>query len=195
MRLLTPGLAALIVAAGTAVAAPPFQPVTPLSEWDMETPGGFKIVRQNGTTTTSLGGFLIPRRMRITEPDGTVSRFRYPFEFVAPPDPTQPGCARGFAEVHIPDERGLLYVNDEPEPLRGPVLDVRTPFLKRGECYTLHLRAAFRSGDDLLIQDQTVTVSGGETRAVRFGGASAIRIPLRPRGEMLPPPRELPGKE
>jgi hypothetical protein len=194
MRLLIPGVAALIFAA-SAAAGPPFPPGRLYDGWDPATPGGFKIFSKDGTTITSYGGFLIPRHDRIQEPDGTITRFRYPSEFVAPPDMTEPRCARGFAEVHIPDERGLLYVNDEPEPLRGPVLDVRTPFLKRGECYALHLRAAFRAGDDLLIQDQAVTIQGGETRVVRFGGASAIRVPLRPRGEMLPSPRELPAKE
>lgn len=192
MRLLTPALTALIVAAGTAAAAPPYPPVTPLSEWDLETPGGFKMVRKNGTTITSLGGMLAPRWVRITEPDGMVSRFKYPSEFRAPPWLTEPRCARGFAEIHIPDARGLLYVNDDPKPMRGAALDVQTPFLKAGERYTLQLRAAFRAGDELLIEDRTITVGGGETTVVRFDGVNAVRVPLREKMELLPPPRMLP---
>lgn len=194
MRLVIPGVAALIFAA-TAAAGPPFPPGRLYDGWDPATPGGFKIFRKDGTTTTSFGGFLIPRHDRIKEPDGMITRFRYPSEFVAPPYLIEPRCARGFAEVHIPDARGLLYVNDDPEPLRGPVLDVQTPFLKRGERHTLQLRAAFRAGDELLIQDQAITIAGGETVVVRFNGMHAMRVPLREKSELLPPPRELPQNE
>jgi hypothetical protein len=108
----------------------------------------------------------------------------------------RPIC-RGILEVHLPDPNGLLYVNGNPEPLRGPVHVLRTEILKGGPAEVFVLRAAFRSGGELLIEDRTVAAGRGERIPVTFDGTNAIRVKLPhpgPGAEELPPPRQLPGE-
>lgn len=119
------------------------------------------------------------------------------------PRPIQPGVGtwrdlshrRGIVEVHLPDERGLLYVNGNPTPLRGPVQTLHTEVLKAGQSQLFELRAAFRSGDDLLIEDRTIAAHAGERAFLVFDGVTAMRVKLpapTDGAEQLPPPRQLP---
>lgn len=186
-------LAALALAAGVASAAPPYPAAPPSDGWEFEAPGGITFIRKpNGMTIASTGGLFTQRRVSVTEPDGTVTRFVYPSAFHSPTSLQELDYARGFVEVRIPDERALLYVDDEPDPLRGAVLKLKTPLLEVGKSYTLPLRAAFRSGDELLIQDLAVVVPAGAVKVVKFDGVNAVRVPLPGQGEELPPPRVLP---
>jgi hypothetical protein len=101
----------------------------------------------------------------------------------------------GIVEVHVPDARGLLYVNGEPEPRYGPVQVLRTEPLYAHTPQTFLLRAAFRSGDNLLIEERTVSVSAGEVTSVTFDGSGAVRVKLPAGAEELPKPRALPGEK
>jgi hypothetical protein len=105
---------------------------------------------------------------------------------------------RGFVEVHMPDDRGLLYVNGDPTPLRGRDQVLHTEILKADCVQRFELRAAFRSGDHLLIEDRTVTIHRGEVVSVTFDGNSAIQVNLpapAPAREELPLPRHLPPSD
>jgi hypothetical protein len=106
---------------------------------------------------------------------------------------------RGIVEVHLPDERGLLYVNGDPTPFRGNVQVLRTEVLPVSQPQVFLLRAAFRSGDDLLVEDRAISACAGEVIQVIFDGSKAqrVKLPARgPDGEQLPPPRQLnePGR-
>jgi hypothetical protein len=99
---------------------------------------------------------------------------------------------RGIVEVQLPDERGLLYVNGNPTPLHGPVQVLRTEFLPRCGAQVFELRAAFRAGDELLIENRTLVIHAGERTSVTFDGGKAVRVKLPLAGEELPSPRPLP---
>jgi hypothetical protein len=99
---------------------------------------------------------------------------------------------RGIVEVQLPDERGLLYVNGNPTPLHGRVQVLRTEFLPRCGAQVFELRAAFRSGDELLIENRTLVIRAGERTSVTFDGHQAMRVKLPLAGEELPSPRTLP---
>jgi hypothetical protein len=89
----------------------------------------------------------------------------------------------------------VLYVNGKKTQSRGELIRLETPELDSSKTNSYHLRAAFRSGDKLLIQDRTVEVQPGRTTTVTFDGKDATSVPLSPANphpgglELLPPPR------
>jgi hypothetical protein len=106
--------------------------------------------------------------------------------------------ARGVVTVGMPDDRGLLYVNGEEYPRRGRTHVVRTELLEAGQPTVFVLRAAFRSGDELLVEERTITVPAGATTVIAFDGSKARRVKLPPLPEgfdELPPPRALQAQE
>ena len=155
--------------------------------------GGLIIVRHGNQTTTSLGGALFPRRVKVTTetPDGpVVARFILPSAFQSPNRPPLPESAPAFLQVEIPDDDGLLYIEGELIHTKGTVRWYQSPPLPPGRDCTLHLRAAFQSGDHLLIEDKEVSLQAGANTAVKFDGRQAQSVAL-PKGptEPLPFPR------
>jgi uncharacterized protein (TIGR03000 family) len=113
--------------------------------------------------------------------------------------PATPTTAKAFIEVQMPDPFGVLYVNGKKTGSRGEFIRLETPPLESGKDHAYDLRAAFRSGDKLLIQDRTVQVQAGRTITVAFDGkdahSTALRPPSPPTYEMLPYPRPATDKD
>jgi hypothetical protein len=89
-----------------------------------------------------------------------------------------------------------VYVEDHLTSTRGTERVLETPFLEPGKAYRYRLRAAFRSGANLLIQEQVAWVQAGRETAVRFDGVGALAIPLTPSDnppsdDRLPAPRKI----
>jgi uncharacterized protein (TIGR03000 family) len=109
--------------------------------------------------------------------------------------------AKALLDVRIPDPYGVLYVDGKKTESRGESILLETPVLEAGKENIYHLRAAFRSGDRLLIQDRTVQVYPGRTTTVAFDGKDARSAPLPstnpapPGYEMLPYPRPATDKD
>jgi uncharacterized protein (TIGR03000 family) len=99
---------------------------------------------------------------------------------------------RARLEVQVPDARGLLYVDGQRIEPRGAHYSLRTPPLEAGEAYYYHLRAAFRSGERLVIQDRKIEVHAGQAVSITFDGKNALSVPLPGEIEQAPPPRVLP---
>ena len=91
--------------------------------------------------------------------------------------------------MEIPDTYGHLYIEGELVRGRGPTRQVESPPLLPGKTYPLHLRAAFKVGDNLLIEDQQVLLHGASI-GVTFDGSKAVSVPL-PRSdvELIPLPK------
>jgi uncharacterized protein (TIGR03000 family) len=105
--------------------------------------------------------------------------------------------SRAFLEIRVPDPRGLLYVDGRRIEPRGASYSLQTPPLEPGQAYYYHVRAAFRSGERLLIEERTVAVHAGRTVAIAFDGKDALSVPLPPATtssgeELAPTPRVLP---
>jgi uncharacterized protein (TIGR03000 family) len=103
---------------------------------------------------------------------------------------TPPAPAKALLEVRMPDPYGVLYVNGKKTESRGESILLETPLLESGKEHVYHLRAAFRSGDRLLIQDRIVQVQPGRTTTVAFDGKDARSAPL-PQANPTPPGYEL----
>jgi uncharacterized protein (TIGR03000 family) len=108
--------------------------------------------------------------------------------------PARAADASAVIEVHLPDEGAVVYVNGVKTSSRGTVRLLQTPLLEPGKVHIYGLRAAFRSGDNLVIQDRQVEVQAGRTTSVTFDGNKARTIPLfappaNDTPELLPPPR------
>ncbi|MGE3808638.1 MAG: hypothetical protein AB7K24_28565 [Gemmataceae bacterium] len=170
-------------------------PGAPWWEFDYRFPGGITYIHHKGQSVCSVGGLFTRRRVIVTERDGgspVRTRFVYPSAFHTPNAMLDLKYGRGVVEVGIPDENGLLYVNHEAEPRRGPVHVLVTPVLEAGQTQVFKLRAAFRSGNDLLIEEATVSARPGQPHQVVFTGSHAVRVPLPDRTEQAPAPRTLP---
>jgi uncharacterized protein (TIGR03000 family) len=156
--------------------------------------GGLVIIRQGDTIINSLGGGLLPRRVRIRTctPDGAVvTRFLMPpaSHFHCPPP--IPGVAPALISVAVPDNDGLIYIDDQLVSSDGTLRSLQSPPLPPGISYPLHLRCAFKSGDNLLIEEKQVLIQAGESISVSFDGKKAVSVPLPREPQMLPPPHEL----
>jgi hypothetical protein len=159
--------------------------------------GGLMIIRQGNQTTVSVGGVLFPRRVKTTTatPEGpVVTRIVLPSAFQSPVRPPLPESAPGFLQVEIPDDDGLVYIEGELIHTTGTSRRYQSPPLPPGAPCILHLRAAFKVGDNLLIEDKQVAIQAGENSVVQFDGIKAVSVPL-PRGdaEPLPFPRTKKG--
>jgi hypothetical protein len=166
----------------------PFNPDgTPLSAM-----GGLIIIRQGNQTTTSLGGGVFPRRVKVVTatPEGpVVTRFSLPSSFHGPSSPlAQPA----FLRVEMPDPDGLIYIEGELMRSSGISRLLQSPPIPLDMHCPLRLRAAFRVGDNLLIEDKQVQLHAGESTSAIFDGSRAFSVPLRLDGvEIIPfPPRE-----
>lgn len=153
-------------------------PGAPWWEFDQRTPGGVLIIHRPGRTITSMGGVLLPRRVTVRQTGALPARIKYPSAFHAPTSLLAPGDTHGIVSVEIPDERGLLYIGDDPTPLRGAAHVLRSPPMAPGEIATYRFRAVFREGDQLLVQDRAVAVEAGRAIYVTFDTAGAARVAL-----------------
>jgi hypothetical protein len=147
-------------------------------------PGGIVFGRVNGQRVLRVGGALFPMRVRVTEPgpDGPVTtRMVYPSSGqsslvplalqhqVVMPSPAPGACG---VRVQIPDPIGLLYVDGRLSDSRGEARFVETP------AGTVRLRAAFKSGEKLLIEEKEVVVRAGQVTDVAFDGSRATAVAL-----------------
>jgi uncharacterized protein (TIGR03000 family) len=148
--------------------------------------GGLIFLRQGDQTTLSLGGVLLPRKVRVTTatPEGpVVTRFTLPSVLHSPTMPPFLGTAPAFLRVDIPDRYGLLYLDGELLRTPGAERLLQSPPLPPGQAYPVHLRAVFQVGGDLLIEDKQVLLRAGESVVVTFDGSRATSVPLPREGK------------
>ena len=139
------------------------------------------MIRQGNQTTFSLGGVLVPRRVKIATatPEGpVVTRFVLPSTFHSPHGVPIPQAAPAYLQVSIPDDYGLVYVEDSLVRSHGNARKLQSPDLPPGVTYSLRLRGVFKAGDSLLIQDKQVVIRAGENAPVTFDGSDAIAVRL-----------------
>jgi uncharacterized protein (TIGR03000 family) len=132
---------------------------------------------------------LFPRKVRVTTvtPEGpVVARFKLPSAFRSPTRLPLPESAPASLQVEIPDADGLLYVEGELIRGYGTVRSLQSPPMPAGTPCPLHLRAAFKVGDHLLIEDKQVFLRAGEAVGVTFDGSRADSISLRPAAQEKP---------
>ena len=157
-----------------------------------DNPGGIMIFRQGNQTTFSVGGAFLSRKVKVKTmtPEGPiVTRFVLPSVFHSPFTPPLPQSAPAFLQVAIPDPFGLLFIEGEMVRTTGTSRQLESPPLQPGKDFPLRLRAAFAVGDNLLIEDQVVTIRSGESIAVTFDGRQAVSVPLRKRDETVRTPK------
>jgi uncharacterized protein (TIGR03000 family) len=172
-------------------------------------PGGLVFIRRGNQRVWRFGGAALPMRVKVTEPgpDGpVVTRMVLPSSGqsplvplalqhqavpVAPPSPAVPVAPppRACVQVQMPDPNGLLYLDGRLTDTDGTSRQVLSPALEPGQSHVFRLRAAFKVGEALLIEDKDVVVRSGQLTAVTFDGARATAVPL-PR--TLPAPRVSP---
>jgi hypothetical protein len=141
--------------------------------------GGLIIIRQGNQTTVSVGGVLFPRRVKVktATPEGpVVARFKLPSAFQSPKRLPLPESAPASLGVEFPDADGLLYVEGELIHGDGPVRLLQSPPMPPGAACPLHLRAAFKVGDQFLIEDKQVFIQAGESATVLFDGSQATSL-------------------
>jgi hypothetical protein len=153
-------------------------------------PGGIVFGRVNGQRVLRVGGALFPMRVRVTEPapDGPVTtRMVYPSSGqsslvplalqhqvkLPSPEPLPATCG---ARVQIPDPIGLLYVDGRLTDTRGESRFIEAPAPGRDQ--VVRLRAAFKAGENLLIEEKEVMIRAGQVTEVAFDGARATAVPL-----------------
>jgi hypothetical protein len=153
------------------------------------TVGGWAIFRDRNQTICSVGGVFCPRKVTVTEktPQGpVVSQAVYPSWLKDPtvasrpvplPSP-RPPAATARLQVQLPDPRGLLYLGERLLPSEGTVRWLESPPLEPGKVYPLRLRAAFKVGDNLLIEERELSLQAGASVVVIFEGKTAIAVPL-----------------
>jgi uncharacterized protein (TIGR03000 family) len=156
--------------------------------------GGLIVIRQGDQVTRSLGGAFFPRQVTVTQatPEGpVVQRFTLPSNFYGLTPLPMTECAPGLVQVAIPDNNGIVYIEGELIRSAGTSRQFQSPPLPPGRAYPLHGRAAFKVGDNLLIEDQQVLLRAGQVTAVTFTGSRAISVPLPRTDGELPPPRKV----
>jgi len=156
--------------------------------------GGLIIIRQGNQTITSLGGGIFPRRIKVATatPEGpVVTKFSLPSAWVSPTAPLAV-FAPASLKVEMPDPYGLLYIEGELIRSKGITRQLQTPPIQLDMHLPLRLRAAFKVGDNLLIEDKQILLHAGESTTVIFDGRKALSVPLRlEEAEVIPfPPRE-----
>jgi hypothetical protein len=144
--------------------------------------GGLIFMRQGNQTTLSLGGALLPRKVRVITdtPEGPVeTRFTLPSAFQGPhaaPFPFYPATAMLRLEFLDPD--ALLFVEGVRAKTSGAVRYVESPVLAPGEVRTVRLRAAYVVGKHFLIEDRVLLLHSGERTVVKFDGSQAVAVPM-----------------
>jgi hypothetical protein len=159
--------------------------------------GGLIIIRQGNQTIMSLGGGIFPRRVKVVTatPEGpVVTRFSLPSSWVSPTSPLAV-LAPANLRVEIPDPDGVLYIEIEGELIRskGISRQLQSPSIPVGTHFPLQVRAAFKVGDNLLIEDKQILLHAGESTTVIFDGRTALSVPLQvEEAKVIPfPPREI----
>jgi len=142
---------------------------------------GLLIFRQGNQTTYSLGGLIFPRKVKVVTntPEGPiVTRFTLPSAFHTPTTQPFPPATPAMLCVEMPDANGLLYVEGEKHVSEGTIRYLQSPPLLQGQSYHIRFRAAFKVGENLLIEDKQVVLRAGENTTLRFEGKQAIAVPL-----------------
>jgi uncharacterized protein (TIGR03000 family) len=83
-----------------------------------------------------------------------------------------------LVQVEIPDPDGILYAEGELLRSGGTVRQLQSPPLPRGREFPLRLRAAFRMGANLLIEEKLVQLRAGEQVVAAFDGRAALSVPF-----------------
>jgi hypothetical protein len=155
--------------------------------------GGIIVSRQGDVVISSIGGGPIPRHIKVTTP--VVPPPAIPFQLPAAlPGVNQPpflNCAPALLRVGIPDKNGLVYIEGELYRSAGTSRQFQSPPLLVGRNYPLHIRVAFKVGDNLLIEEKEVLIRPAVESVVSFDGSRALTVPLTPRESELPFPRKL----
>jgi uncharacterized protein (TIGR03000 family) len=162
-------------------------------------PGGIFFGRVNGQTIWRFGGGLLPMNVRVSEPgpDGKVTTWTtYPGSAqssflplalqhqVVPPAvldrvmPPAPLPSVASVQVEMPDPVGLLYIDGQLSETRGTVRQFQSTPLEPGQSHVFRIRAAFKVGDNLLIEEKEVVATAGHVTAVSFDGKRATAVPL-----------------
>jgi uncharacterized protein (TIGR03000 family) len=152
-------------------------------------PGGLVFIRQGNQRIWRFGGGLLPMRVKVTEPgpEGPVTtRMVFPSAAQSPfvpfalqgLTPPVPASDRACVRVQMPDPEGLLYIGGQLTDTEGASRQVQSPPLGDGQSHVFRLRAAFKVGENLLIEDKQITVQSGQTADVTFTGERALAVPL-----------------
>jgi len=141
--------------------------------------GGLIIIRQGNQTTVSVGGVLLPRKVKVktVTPEGpVVARFKLPSAFQSPTRQRLPESAPASLRVEIPDADGLLYVEGELIHGDGTARLLQSPPMPPGAACPLHIRAAFKVGDHFFIEDKQILIRAGEGATATFDGSKAMVV-------------------
>ncbi len=154
-------------------------------------PGGLMIIRQGGQTTWSLGGGILPQKVKVVAntPEGKdIVRFQMPSAFHRPNSMQPlPESAPAMIQVAVPDPFALLFVDGEMVRTKGTTRQLESPRLLPGKSYPLRVRAAYMVRDKFLIEDKEIEVRAGETTSVAFDGARALVVSLKKDGSWIGP--------
>jgi uncharacterized protein (TIGR03000 family) len=96
---------------------------------------------------------------------------------LASPTPL-PAPNQAQLRVVVPDPAAVVYLDEKLIDGTGTTRTLTTPALQSGTTYSYQVRAAFRRGDELLIEDRKVSFQAGQVVPVEFDGAKAQRVPL-----------------
>jgi uncharacterized protein (TIGR03000 family) len=162
-------------------------------------PGGIVFGRQGGQWFVRFGGGLLPMRIRTSEPGPngpittrmvlpsaaqsslvplTLQHQAVPIVAPGPALPVKPAPDRACVQVQIPDAIGLLYVDGRLTETRGTSRLIESPALEPGKAHTFKLRAGFKVGENLLIEDREVVVRAGQVTDATFDGTRATSVAL-----------------
>jgi hypothetical protein len=146
--------------------------------------GGLIILRQGDQTTVSLGGALLPRRVRVSTatPAGpVVTRFTLPSNLHSPTMPPWLGTAPATIQVDIPDTYGQLYVEGQKVPTESASRRyLESPPLPPGQDCVVRLRAVFGVGEQILVEDRQVVLRAGHCTVVTFDGSRPVAVVTPP---------------
>lgn len=144
-------------------------------------PGGLIIMRRGGQTTWSLGGVLFPRAVKVvnkTPEVKEITRFKMPSVFRDPYAPLLSDMIPAAVHVQVPDPHALLFIDGEKVRTTGTSRQLESPALAQGKDHPVHIRAAYKIGNNFLIEDHVIHLRGGESTAVTFDGRGALVVQL-----------------
>jgi hypothetical protein len=155
--------------------------------------GGIIIYRKGDVTSVSVGGVLFSRHVKVTTdtPEGpVVTYFTLPSAFKTQDRPPIPGTDSACLAVEIPDQDGMIYINEQLVRCHGTFRLLESPPIDPNDPCTLHVRAVFRVGDKILIEDKIIPIHPGDRTPVHFDGSHAIAVPVKQAtSEVLPFPQ------
>jgi uncharacterized protein (TIGR03000 family) len=134
------------------------------------------------TTTTYPSSFqssFLPLALQHQQvPPAVLDRVMPPAPAPLAPEPLAPAPNVAGVRVEMPDPIGLLYIDGQLSDTRGTVRQFQSTPLGPGQSHVFRLRAAFKAGDNLLIEEKEVVVGAGQVTAVTFDGKRARAVPL-----------------